>query len=137
MFKKFISLSLIALMFSSCASIFSGSEQEVNLSAANGDNVVVRIGDAKHTLPARVKLKRRGENIQILESDNPAYQSSNVNSASLDVMGGGGVNPIYWTNLIGFVLFLVPGFVGTLVDVSTGAAYQYSNEHLVVPVYKK
>lgn len=90
MFKKFISLSLIALMFSSCASIFSGSEQEVNLSAANGDNVVVRIGDAKHTLPARVKLKRRGENIQILESDNPAYQSSNVNSASLDVMGGGG-----------------------------------------------
>lgn len=136
MFKKFISLSLIALMFSSCASIFSGSEQEVNLSAANGDNVVVRIGDAKHTLPARVKLKRRGENIQILESDNPAYQSSNVNSASLDVMGGG-VNPIYWTNLIGFVLFLVPGFVGTLVDVSTGAAYQYSNEHLVVPVYKK
>ena len=90
MFKKFISLSLIALMFSSCASIFSGSEQEVNLSAANGDNVVVRIGDAKHTLPARVKLKRRGENIQILESDTPAYQSSNVNSASLDVMGGGG-----------------------------------------------
>lgn len=137
MFKKFISLSLIALMFSSCASIFSGSEQEVNLSAANGDNVVVRIGDAKHTLPARVKLKRRGENIQILESDNPAYQSSNVNSASLDVMGGGGVNPIYWTNLIGFVFFLVPGFVGTLVDVSTGAAYQYSNEHLVVLVYKK
>lgn len=134
MFKKFISLSLIALMFSSCASIFSGSEQEVNLSAANGDNVVVRIGDAKHTLPARVKLKRRGENIQILESDNPAYQSSNVNSASLDVMG---VNPIYWTNLIDFVFFLLPGFVGTLVDVSTGAAYQYSNEHLVVPVYKK
>lgn len=121
-------------MFSSCASIFSGSEQEVNLSAANGDNVVVRIGDAKHTLPARVKLKRRGENIQILESDNPAYQSSNVNSASLDVMG---VNPIYWTNVIGFVFFLIPGFVGTLVDVSTGAAYQYSNEHLVVPVYKK
>lgn len=134
MFKKFISLSLIALMFSSCASIFSGSEQEVNLNAANGDNVVVRIGDAKHTLPARVKLKRRGENIQILESDNLAYQSSNVNSASLDVMG---INPIYWTNLIGFVFFLLPGFVGTLVDVSTGAAYQYSNEHLVVPVYKK
>ena len=134
MFKKFISLSLIVLMFSSCASIFSGSEQEVNLNAANGDNVVVRIGDAKHTLPARVKLKRRGENIQILESDNLAYQSSNVNSASLDVMG---INPIYWTNLIGFVFFLLPGFVGTLVDVSTGAAYQYSNEHLVVPVYKK
>lgn len=53
------------------------------------------------------------------------------------MLWGGGVNPIYWTNLIGFVFFLVPGFVGTLVDVSTGAAYQYSNEHLVVPVYKK
>lgn len=53
------------------------------------------------------------------------------------MLWGGGVNPIYWTNLIGFVFFLVPGFVGTLVDVSTGAAYQYSNEHLVVLVYKK
>ncbi len=118
-----------------CATITDGPRQRVSIAAANGDKVIATIGGRKVQLPAEnVELKRTGEIIYIYNADNPKYMDSSANSGALTTMG---VNNRYWLNLFGLSAAVFGALTSVLVDMATGSAYEYTNPHLVVPVYPK
>lgn len=122
------------LVFSGCGTITGGTKERVSLWASNNDKVVVTIEGQKYTLPTQVDLKRKGVIINVLAADNPGYQDSSVNSATISNLD---INPVYWLNMLGIIVAIFPWLTSAIVDTSSGGAYKYANPNLVVPVYKK
>ena len=134
--KKLV-LIFTTLCFTACATIMNGPSQKVSLATANGDTVIATIGGKKVQLPAEnVRIKRK-EVIYIYNADNPKYMDSAVHSHALN-----GPNNITVTlggllSALAILLAFFPGLISSYIDDSTGAAFQYKDTNLTVPVYFK
>ena len=136
--KKLV-LIFTTLCFTACATIMNGHSQKVSLAVANGDTVIATIGGKKVQLPAEnVRIKRK-EVIYIYNADNPKYMDSAVHSHALN--GPDNMTPSLgeWLNMLAILSLaaILSGVISSSIDNSTGAAFQYKDTNLTVPVYFK
>ena len=129
----FATLLVSGVIFSGCATITDGPKQKVMLKTSNNEQVVVTINNEKVTIPTVYNLPRKTTEIHVYAEDNPGYQTSSLSSTS---SGGMDINPKYWLNMLGVFAFLLPGLTSAIVDTSTGSAYKYANDQIIIPVYK-
>lgn len=130
----FLYVAILGIFFSGCATLIDGSNQKVLLMASDRQNVVATIGKEKVQLPAEVELPRKGVLITVLAKDNQGYKDSKVHSSTIGAMIN---NPKFSFNTM-FCALIVPcpiGIVFSSIDIASGAAYKYSNEQLIIPVY--
>lgn len=136
--KNALSMILAVVLFTGCATMINSPRQQVTLKAANDDKIVVVVEGQKHTLPATLKLKRKGEMIYIYNADNPKYADSVVNSWVLNGPQNMGFRSDFMSlDVLCILLAFVPGVVAMAVDGGTGSAFEYMDTKLVVPVYPK
>ncbi len=134
--KKLV-LIFTTLCFTACATMFNGPSQKVSLAATNGDTVIATIRGKKVQLPAELKIKSKGELIYIYNADNPKYMDSAVHSHALNGPNNITVTPGGALSALAVLLAFFPGLIMLHIDDSTGAAVQYKDTNLTVPVYFK
>lgn len=119
---------IFGILFSGCATMIDGANQKVLLMTSDRQSVVATIGKEKVQLPAEIELPRKGVLIEVLAVDNAGYKDSRVHSA---VIGAKVSNP-----KASWPVFIYPLYLISFnIDLASGAAYQYSNEQLIIPVY--
>lgn len=127
--KIYALLGIIALP--GCASIISGSTQQVNLQPSTSTHgrvnaeVTSKAGTQTVVLPAVITVKRSSQDIlvNIKEDDNPCMEESKTVVTS-------GLNAIFLANII------TGGTLGSTTDGATGAMWKY-DDVAVVPVSGK
>ena len=105
------SLVLSTLLLTNCASIVSGSQQELTIDSYPQDTDVYINGSPKGITPLTIKVGRDVTK-QRIEIQKEGYQSSPVNLSTK-------VNPWFWGNII------IGGLLGSSTDSSTGANSAY------------
>lgn len=126
-------IAILGLGLGGCATITNTPKQQVSLVASNGEKVVVTINEEKVTLPTTMKIPRKPTDVYVYAEDNPGYQYSHT---STFVIGGLKGSPVMMLDILGIFAGILPGITSMVVDETTGSAYTYSNQELVVPVYK-
>lgn len=127
-------LMLILSLFTGCAWLTNGPYTKVNISAANGDNIIATIDGKKHTLPANVEVKP-GDLIYIYNKDNPRYHDSTINLGQVEGAATLKTRPTTFLNILGVLAGVFPGLTSIMVDMSTKSQWYYANPKLVIPVY--
>lgn len=127
----FLYVAILGIFFSGCATLIDGSKQKVLLMASDRQNVVATIGKEKVQLPAEIELPRKGVLITVLAKDNQGYKDSKVHSSTIGAMIS---NPkANWT--MPLIIFFPLNLIPPIIDIISGAQYQYSNKQLIIPVY--
>ena len=127
---------IFGILFSGCATMIDGANQKVWLMAQDRQSVVATIGKEKVQLPAEVELPRKGVLIEVLAVDNAGYKDSRVHSSSIGATIANQSVARRISTGIGGVIFIIPiNLIPNIVDAISGAAYQYGNEQLIIPVY--
>lgn len=119
---KILVVSVAVSLFSGCASIISGQNQNINLSTSNGkpvDAVVIsKEGSQEVSLPAVINVKKSQENIIVqVKENNTTKASTTVIPASLDLV---------------FCLNYFTGFLGSTTDYVTGAMWEYEPTSVII-----
>ena len=114
-YLSFICIGVIGLLFSSCATIFSGSKQRINFDSAPQGAKVVNNGKTIGTTPFTAKIKRKSTTSYTFSKEN--YQDENV-------VEQGRFNPTVIANVLGGL----SGGIGVGIDYATGAAWKYKNK---------
>jgi hypothetical protein len=119
-------LTFIALIFvfSSCATIFSGTTQAVNFNSnpPGAEVVTVRLNGDEQTIgitPCTVPVSKKIIKVKFVKTDfyDETYQ----------LREEARINAWYWVDLAGILV----GFVGlpsTIIDISTGACYKLPSQ---------
>ncbi len=127
---------IFGILFSGCATMIDGAKQKVWLMAQDRQSVVATIGKEKVQLPAEVELPRKGVLIEVLEVDNAGYKDSRVHSSSIGATIANQSVASRISSGIGGAIFIIPiNLIPKIVDGISGAAYQYGNGQLIIPVY--
>lgn len=125
--QKLAIAAAATLFFSGCATISNSPNQSVSISTNTGDVVVADINGEKVTLPAAVKISRKGETIvKVLPADNPGFEATQIVITGKQKLSGW-----FWANII------TGGTTGSTTDAASGGAWEYANPNFVVPVKKK
>ncbi len=122
---KFISLALCSmlLLMTSCATIFSGTKQNVSFQSTPPDatvSVVMKKGSPMviGKTPCTVQISKKARNI-LFEKDGYYHETYNIRSQV-------GVNAWYWIDLVGCLVLV--GAIPTIIDASTGSYYKLPSE---------
>ncbi|MDR0664730.1 MAG: hypothetical protein LBF86_04315 [Helicobacteraceae bacterium] len=117
-----VALSVIALGFSGCATVLTGTKQNVTLQTYDSKPAKAIVsGVGQVTLPSSVSVKKGSGSVQIsVLEDQCTNASAFANSARF--------NPITLISIVSWDL-------GTT-DFLTGAAWQY-DDNIIVPVSRK
>lgn len=128
--KTGVAIALSALALSGCASIFSGTTQEVGIRTTPGARFTVTNGYGSQVAtgesPASLELKR-GTGYFSPQSYRIQLSKAGYKARTVDLQPG--INPWYFGNL------LLGGVVGmVIVDPLTGAMFRFSPEELEIPL---
>lgn len=119
---KKISIFVLALAVSGCASIIDGKHQNVNLVPSTSGKVVATVispsGVQEVTLPAVIHTERSKEDIIVKIEESKCYEESTQTVSS-------SVNPVILGNVI------TGGLLGSTTDVATGAAWEYDKSTII------
>jgi hypothetical protein len=107
------SLSLLGFTAAGCASLITGSRQDVPINVQPIGTIVCIDGVQAGTTPMIAKLERRRSHMIILE--HAGYEPAVVPVPTT-------VNPWIVGNFV--PLFIIPGPIGLIVDIATGAVHQ-------------
>lgn len=113
----FFAFVLGLFFITSCASIISGSKQEISFSSKPTAAIVtIQPGDQKITTPGKIELERKNGPYRVTFN----YEGYEPYSVTLTTSTNGWI----WGNLI------LGGIIGMLIDGSTGASIELSPEEL-------
>lgn len=119
MFKQFnilISSVVLSILFSSCATLISGTKQNVSINTEpSGARVFVDGKDQNMITPCDIQVKRKKEVSYTFQKD--GYKDGQITE-------NGSFNPVVLTNFL-TVFFWLPGGA---IDYGTGAAYKYPSD---------
>lgn len=105
---------ILILIYSGCATIFSGSKQEIQLNSTPSGAMIIINGSEEGTTPAEVSLKKGKE--YIIEFVKEGYKKKTLRlSYSLG---------IGW-----LILDIVAGLVGVIVDAATSNWYIFDLDY--------
>lgn len=127
--KKLLLLATCIAILPGCATIFSGTSQNINLMSSTGEQVKAEVttpaGVQTVQLPSTITVPRGSDDILITvrESANKCYNESSRTVAS-------GFNPLVLLNIV------TGGTFGSTTDLASGAFWAY-DETVLVPVTKK
>ncbi|WP_300728202.1 PEGA domain-containing protein [uncultured Bacteroides sp.] len=111
---KLLAAIVVISSFSSCATIFSGKKQKVDVTTyPAGARVYVDSKDQMVITPATVKIPRKKK--VAITFIKEGYKDETVTQK-------GSINPVTWGNII------IGGIPGWLIDWGTGSIYKYPNE---------
>jgi len=127
----FMSITLILLMTTSCATIFSGTSQTVSFQSdppaaevitvmKNGTEMIIG------TTPCTVSIKRKTSEVKFLKE--------NYYTETYSLRANAKVNGLYWLDVAS--MFIGVGFIGAPLDLITGA-YIKLPEQVKVELKKK
>jgi PEGA domain-containing protein len=121
-FKNAVNLSLVLVfLIAGCATLASGTSQQVTFSANVDDAEVYLDGVFVGRTPFTGVVKKGKKNLRV---EAAGYRDENVTlSRSLD--------PVFWGNII------IGGTLGSITDFATGAAYQYAPASYQVVLQKE
>lgn len=130
--KKFLLLASL-IFVNSCALIFNGKTQNINLipsdPSANIEVEIIETGSMKKvTLPSPIQVKRANSVITINVKENSCYKSSQTFAASK-------ASPVSFLDVF-LIIFNVFGTSTTSTDVSSGAVWSYENNVFVNTIKK-
>lgn len=115
-----IILVLGALSLSSCATILSGTSDQITFrSEPPGAKVLLNgneIGETNNSITVKRKEGKKGQF---------TYQKDGYESVTFknDVK----ITPAYWGSIACYIAGIIPGAVFSVIDLSTGACYQPKN----------
>ena len=116
--------TIAALLFSGCATVVSGSRQDVGVSSTP-PFVQVWVNDREYLTPAILPLERESNFTLIFREEGYEEASATLNR---------NLNPWIWGNIL---LFPPIGtLAGVIIEVSSGAAWRLSPESLHVTMWK-
>jgi hypothetical protein len=114
--KILVSIVLIGLMAYGCATIISGSKQEMNITSSPSNAKVTINGKSVGTTPVSKDIKRKKDNVSIkIELEGYETYTTTLNRK---------FNAWYLGNLV------FGGLIGIIVDPITGAIYKLSPEEV-------
>ncbi len=113
----FALLIITNLLFTSCATIFSGTKQTVsfNSNPPDADVITVMKNGSELTIgrtPCTVEIKKKTKNIKFVKQD--------YNTETYNLRKNISINPWYWAD-IASIVFLGTGFIPTAIDLIDGA----------------
>ncbi|MDR0835247.1 MAG: PEGA domain-containing protein [Tannerella sp.] len=108
----FMSMTVIAVLFSSCATIISGTSQPVNFNSEPQGAMVTIDGQPIGKTPVSAEIKRKTKSTVVFSKENYEEQAVNMK---------GNFNAVTLGNI------LLGGIVGLAVDFATGAAWKYDS----------
>ena len=114
--KKLISIGVVALLMTGCASIINEKTQSVNVSTSTGAKVSGVVNGQAFTAPGTVPLVRENKN-KIFVTDNAKCAKETVAEKTVD--------PIFFINI------LSGGPFGSTTDYSSEKMWKYS-ENVVI-----
>jgi hypothetical protein len=111
-------VAVIAVIgLSGCATIFSGSSQQVSFHS-NPDGATVKVGEnIIGKTPMTTSLKRKSG--QVITFEKEGYNAVNTDMATK-------LNPVFFGNI------LIGGLIGTSTDISSGAIMEYAPSQYMV-----
>ena len=113
----FVGMFIIAVTFSACATIITGSRQEVSF-ISNPDGATVTVnGRVLGKTPMTVSLKKESGQAMIFEKEGYKPLSMQLETH---------LNPWFWGNLV------TGGLIGSTVDGLSGAVHEYSPRQYMV-----
>ena len=124
--KKISFICVSIFILSSCATMFNGTTQNINIMTSNGDTVKADItsinGMQSVTLPTVVSVSKGNTPLTIsVKEDDCHRQTITMSDNHLDMFFLGNYFNL-WT--------------GTTTDISNGAMWKYDN-NIIVPIYRK
>lgn len=120
--KKYISILLLATMFSGCASIMHGGGDQVVGIATNPVGATIIIEGQRYTSPAKVNLKRNQNYIGTVEMDGYETASFTVTKK---------ISGWVWGNIV------FGGLVGLVIDLAIGGAHNLNPDNVTVDLKRK
>ncbi len=124
--KKIFFLSIIILiLFPSCATVFSGVKQSVNIQTDVPGAKIFVAGEAAGITPAQLKIKR---NTKFIELKKEGYEDNIYKLAR-------STNGWYWLS-VGSILISGIGIPAVIIDLADGAAWSIP-ENIFVEMKKK
>lgn len=105
-----LAFGLVALVGSGCASIISGSKQQISVNSNINNAEVYLDGELLGKTPLTLKVKRGKEGPLVVKADGYEDYSFAINKS---------INSVFWVNI------LIGGTLGSSTDYSSGAMYEY------------
>ncbi len=124
--KNLLLISIIVMMLSSCATMFTGTTKRINVMTSNNDIVKADIssknGTQTVTIPGLISVSKGNVPILITVKEDDCHRSSTY-------VAENHLNMIFLGNAFNY-------FTGTTTDIPNGAMWTY-DDNVVVPVYRK
>ena len=114
--KKIICFFISLTFLGSCASMFGGSQQRINIETSTGEKARAQIitpnATFKKTIPAEINVDKGWGNVRVIVQDDC------FSNSSIEVDNG--IEPAFWLNILN-------GYFGFFVDVATGSMWEYDS----------
>ncbi len=110
--KNKIVLVAISLLFTSCATLFSNKNYDINVTS-NSNNSSVKVNDKKYVLPAIINVTRSRDDLKLIFTNDSLQKEMTLKSR---------IRPYYF---IGNLFFYPP--ISHLVDLNTQKRFYYKN----------
>ena len=124
--KKISFICSIMFTLSSCATMFNGTTQNINIMTSNGDTVKADIsstdGMQSVTLPTVVSVSKGNTPLTISVKEDKCHRQTVT-------MADNHLDMFFLANYFNL-------WTGTTTDISNGAMWRYDN-NIIVPVYRK
>lgn len=127
-----ILLVIAAVILQSCATLFSGSQQNISfISEPSGAEIYVNGNNTNHKTPSEIKLPRKVKQGSANAKNQYAYTFKYPGYTDAVIIDNAETNSLIWTNLI------IPVFAVVTIplDYATGAAKKYDSQ-VYAPLYK-
>lgn len=120
---NFLFLVLLAFLFQSCATIFSGTNQNISFSSnPSGADIYINNRDIKQKTPATIKVDRKVKATSYNSKNQYNYSFKHEGYEDIVVTDMAQTNGVIWLNLIGggLALFTIP------IDYASGASKKFN-----------